>query len=118
MPLSESDFLKKLGFSYCRGGLKNGINRYYVSSSIGGIEIVVGTKEPENDWMACGAGYECSDGMYIQDALKGLIRTLVDAGILNKNLPILRHFDNLHNPYKTHPGYEDYYQRSHWLKQV
>ena len=118
MPLSESDFLKKLGFSYCRGGLKNGINRYYVSSSIGGIEIVVGIKEPENDWMACGAGYECSEGMYIQDALKGLIRTLVDAGILNKNLPILRHFDNLHNPYKTHPGYEDYYQRSHWLKQV
>ena len=118
MPLSESDFLKKLGFSYCRGGLKNGINRHYVSNSIGGIEIVIGIKEPKDGWMACGAGYECNDGLYIQDALKGLIRTLVDADILNRNLPILGHFDDLRNPYANHPEYEDYYKRSRWLKQA
>lgn len=46
-------------------------------------------------WTAYGAGFECDDGIYITDALKGLIQGLINEDLLKEDLPILRFFDEL-----------------------
>ena len=97
--MTEEQMLEKLGFTYEEIPDQHswdGLKPRYESSSIGGIKIVIDNGKPRYErWTAYGAGFECDDGMYITDALEGLIQGLIGEGLLSEDLPILSFFDEL-----------------------
>ena len=110
----EQEFLQRLGFSACRGALVDGIYRHYVSHSVGGITITIGTCDEVYGWVARACGRESVE-YCIADALKSLVLSLERDGIVGRDLAILRHFDDLHNPHEDHAGYEHWYKRETWI---